>query len=143
MNELSFDPETLELPSGHFINGEIRRSGKSSIDVACPSNGRRLGQISNADEALIDEAVNRRTPRSAKQRLGQLSASRARARAAPLGRTSSMATQFAWRNWRPLARRGLSSTLIADDVPFTAEAIRFFGETRRQARRRCRRDIAR
>jgi aldehyde dehydrogenase (NAD+) len=127
MTELSFDPGSLELPSGHFINGEIRRSAESSIDVACPSDGRRLGEVPDADDALVDEAVT--NARLAWQSSGWASCpprerGRVLRRWADLidGDAVHLAQLEAISSTRPV------SHAYADDVPFTAEAIRFFGE---------------
>ena len=135
MNELSFDPGALELPSGHFINGEIRRFAESSIDVVCPSDGRRLGEVPDANEDLIDEAVT--SACLAWQSSGWASCpprerGRVLRRWADLidGDAVRLAQLEAVSSTRPVAHA------YADDVPFmTAEAIRFFGELARQARR--------
>jgi aldehyde dehydrogenase (NAD+) len=127
MNELSFDPGALELPSGHFINGQLRGSTKVPIAVVCPSDGRRLGEVPDADEELIDEAVTNallawrssgwasRPPRERGRVLRQWAdlIDDDAVRLAQLEAVSST---------RPVAHAH------ADDVPFTAEAIRFFGE---------------
>jgi len=127
MNELSFDPGALELPSGHFINGKIRRSAESSIEVARPSDGRRLGEVPDADEDLVDEAVT--SAQLAWQNSGWASCpprerGRVLRRWADLidGDAVRLAQLEAASSTRPVAHA------YADDVPFTAEAIRFFGE---------------
>jgi aldehyde dehydrogenase (NAD+) len=127
MNELSFDPGALDLPSGHFINGEIRRSAESSIEVARPSDGRRLGEVPDADEDLIDEAVA--NAQLAWQQSGWASyppreRGRVLRRWADLidGDGVGLAQLEAASSTRPVTHA------YADDVPFTAEAIRFFGE---------------
>lgn len=54
--KLTFDPDTLELPNCHFIDG-IRRNGLAQIEVRRPSDGRIAGSIPDGDSDLVDEAV--------------------------------------------------------------------------------------
>jgi aldehyde dehydrogenase (NAD+) len=127
MTELTFDPGALELPSGHFIDGEVRQTAGSSVDVACPSDGRRLGEVPDADENLVDLAVT--NARLAFERSGWASCP-PRERGRVLRRWADLIDGDAVRlaqleavcSTRPVTHA------YADDVPFTAEAIRFFGE---------------
>ena len=40
---LSFDPDALALPNGHFIDGAYVSGGAQTLSVFAPSDGRRLG----------------------------------------------------------------------------------------------------
>ncbi|RYE62060.1 MAG: aldehyde dehydrogenase, partial [Oxalobacteraceae bacterium] len=53
---LSFDPATLRLPKGHFIDGRYVE-GADALEIRRPSDGKPLAAIPVADAALVDEAI--------------------------------------------------------------------------------------
>ena len=53
---LSFDPDTLPLPVGHFI-GDRLLPAEGEIDMHRPSDGKAYADCPLADEALVDRAV--------------------------------------------------------------------------------------
>lgn len=53
---LSFDPDSLSLPIGHFI-GDRLIPAKNGIDMHRPSDGIEYAGCPKADAALVDEAV--------------------------------------------------------------------------------------
>lgn len=53
---LSYDPRSVTLPAGHYINGRYM-AGPDVIDVFRPSDRQRLGAIPQADADLVDQAV--------------------------------------------------------------------------------------
>lgn len=53
---LSFDPATLRLPKGHFIDGRYVK-GADELEIRRPSDGKPLAAIPVADAALVDEAI--------------------------------------------------------------------------------------
>jgi aldehyde dehydrogenase (NAD+) len=123
---LGFNPDTLELPSAHFIAGQLNFVG-NAVSVVRPSDGLRLGEVPDADERTVDEAVE--TAHQAWRATGW-------AKGSPRDRGRVL------RHWADLIDsdaillaqlEAASSTrpvseAFAGDVPFTAEAIRFFGE---------------
>ncbi len=53
---LSFDPDTLPLPVGHFIGGRLVPA-EGVIDMHRPSDGKPYAGCPLADEVLVDRAV--------------------------------------------------------------------------------------
>ncbi|KJF69157.1 hypothetical protein RS75_04095 [Rhizobium nepotum 39/7] len=53
---LSFDPDSLSLPIGHFI-GDRLIPAKNGIDMHRPSDGVEYAGCPKADATLVDEAV--------------------------------------------------------------------------------------
>jgi aldehyde dehydrogenase (NAD+) len=53
---LAFDPSSLTLPTGHFIDGDYV-AAPSEIAVHAPSDGRELSPIPCADAQMVDRAV--------------------------------------------------------------------------------------
>lgn len=127
MPVLSFDPSSIELPSGHFINGALRETSEDRIEVRRPADTRVLGSIPDGTDATIDEAVSNAA--IACRRSGWATAP-PRARTRVMLRWADLIHRDAVRlaqleaagSTRPVSRA------YADDVPFTAEAIRFFAE---------------
>ena len=123
---LSFDPDALELTSGHFIGGRPDVTGEA-VPVVRPSDCRPLGTVPDADERTVDEAVE--TAHQAWRTTGWAKGP-PRERGRVLRRWADLIDADAKR----LAQlEAVSSTrpvgeAVASDVPFTAEAIRFFGE---------------
>ena len=121
------DPHRLDVPQGHYIGGRLVRSAAGTLDVLRPSDGRRYAALDAADAAVVDEAV-RNAHRAWRESAWATGAPRDRARV--LYRWAELIEADA----RALGTmEGIGSTrpvrdAIAWDVPFTAEAIRFFAE---------------
>ena len=123
---LSFNPDTVALPIGHFI-GERLVAAKPVIDMHRPSDAKLHGGCPLAEEKLVDEAVEvaRRAleesnwagvrPRERTKAL-QAWADLMEKEAETLGRIEAVSST------RPIAQ------LIAGDIPVVAEQIRFFAE---------------
>ncbi len=123
---LSFDPDTLPLPVGHFIGERLVEAG-GVIDMHRPSDGKTYAGCPLADEATVDRAVE-----TAKKALKASNWGGVR----PRERTKAM------QRWADLIEaeaatlaklEALSSTrpvghLVAGDIAITAEQIRFFAE---------------
>jgi aldehyde dehydrogenase (NAD+) len=123
---LSFDPDTVELPAGHFIGGKLL-AAKAAIDMHRPSDGKLHGGCPIAGEDVVDQAVA--TAKRALQasnwggvrprertRVLQAWADLIEAEAETLARIEALSST------RPVAQ------LRAGDIPVTAEQIRFFAE---------------
>ncbi len=123
---LSFDPASVRLPVGHFIDGRVV-PGAAALEVRAPSDGRMLADIPCADADVVDRAVG--GARAALDASGW-GGVRPRERLRALS---------AWADLIEADTEGLaraeavsSSRLIAeageDDVATSAEQIRFFAE---------------
>ncbi len=123
---LSFDPDTLPLPIGHFIDGELIEA-RGEIDMKRPSDGKPYAGCPIASHEMVDRAVE-----SAKAALKASNWSGLRPR-------ERVRVMHAWADLieaetETLARiEALSSTrlisqLPAGDIAVTAEQIRFFAE---------------
>ncbi|ANL38032.1 aldehyde dehydrogenase domain-containing protein (plasmid) [Rhizobium phaseoli] len=123
---LSFDPNTISLPVGHFIGGRLVPA-KAVIDMHRPSDGRAYAGCPLADEALVDHAVETAGTALKTSNWGGV---RPRERTMALQRWADLIEAEA----ETLARlEALSSTrpvgqLVAGDIAVTAEQIRFFAE---------------
>ena len=53
---LSFDPDTIPLPVGHFIGGELI-STEGTIEMRRPSDGKACVACPIADLDMVDRAV--------------------------------------------------------------------------------------
>lgn len=123
---LSFDPDTLPLPVGHFIDGRLVPA-EGMIDMHRPSDGKPYAGCPLADEVLVDRAVE-----TAKKALkaSNWSGVRPRERTVVLQRWADLIESEA----ETLAKlEALSSTrpvghLVAGDIAVSAEQIRFFAE---------------
>ncbi len=123
---LSFDPDTVTLPIGHFI-GDRLVPAEGVIDMYRPSDGKAYAGCPLADEVVVDRAVE-----TAKQAL----------KASNWGGVRPRERTVALQRWADLFEReaatlakleALSSTrpvghLIAGDIAVSAEQIRFFAE---------------
>ncbi len=123
---LSFDPDIVSLPVGHFIGGELI-AAEGTIEMHRPSDGRVYTACPIAGPEVIDRAVD-----SAKAALKSSNWGSVR----PRERTKALQ---AWADLieaeaETLARiEALCSTrpvgqLVAGDIAVTAEQIRFFAE---------------
>ncbi|SDA98613.1 aldehyde dehydrogenase family protein [Sinorhizobium sp. NFACC03] len=123
---LSFDPDTLPLPVGHFI-GDRLIPAEGVIDMHRPSDGKAYAGCPLADEALVDRAVE--TAKNA-LKASNWGGVRPRERTVVLQRWADLIEREA----ETLAKlEALSSTrpvghLIAGDIAVSAEQIRFFAE---------------
>jgi aldehyde dehydrogenase (NAD+) len=123
---LSFDPDSLSLPIGHFI-GDRLVPAANGIDMHRPSDGIEYAGCPKADAALVDEAVQTAKAALKSSNWGGV---RPRERTKVLQRWADLIEQEA----ETLAKiEALSSTrpvgqLIAGDIAVTAEQIRFFAE---------------
>ncbi|ASY65922.1 Aldehyde dehydrogenase (plasmid) [Sinorhizobium sojae CCBAU 05684] len=123
---LSFDPDTVTLPIGHFI-GDRLVPAQGVIDMYRPSDGKAYAGCPLADEVVVDRAVE-----TAKQALkaSNWGGVRPRERTVALQRWANLIEREA----ATLAKlEALSSTrpvghLIAGDIAVSAEQIRFFAE---------------
>ncbi|PTB21861.1 aldehyde dehydrogenase [Trinickia symbiotica] len=124
---LDFDPSTVPLPQGHFIGGAYHSTDEAQIAVYRPSDGRLLGYIPDACASTVDYAVSNAL--NAWKTSGWATQS-PRERARVLTRWAelierskvSLAQLETVSSTRPVAEA------YAFDVPFTADAIRFFAE---------------
>ncbi|WP_321889082.1 aldehyde dehydrogenase family protein [Paraburkholderia bannensis] len=124
---LDFDPSTITLPQGHFIGGAYYQTDEAPIAVHCPSDGRLLGYVPDGSAQTVDYAVSNALQAWKASGWGTRSP---RERARVLTRWAQLIDE----NVVALAQlEAVSSTrpvaeAYASDVPFTAEAIRFFAE---------------
>lgn len=123
---LSFDPDSLPLPVGHFIGGRLIPA-KNGIDMFRPSDGVAYAGCPKADETVVDQAVQTAKAALKSSNWGGV---RPRERTKVLQRWADLIEAEA----ETLAKiEALSSTrpvghLIACDIAITAEQIRFFAE---------------
>lgn len=127
---LSFDPDRLPLPIGHFIGDRLitaRGEMGEGLPMHRPSDGRAYADCPVASSDLIDEAV---ATAHAALKSSNWGGVRPRDRTAVLQRWAALIEEEA----ETLAKvEALSSTrpvgqLVAGDVAVTAEQIRFFAE---------------
>ena len=122
-----FDPNAIALPTGHLVGGRTVPGDGPAIAVRRPSDGVVYAEIPEAGEAGVDIAV--RDASQAQQRSGWGECP-PRERGAVLHRWADLIME----NRLELAQlEALNSTRCITDaynaeVPFTAEAIRFFAE---------------
>lgn len=123
---LSFDPDKIVLPAGHFINGQHLTGNGTVLTVNRPSDGQRAADLFEADAALVDDAVTRAD--LAVRDSGWASCP-PRQRGAVLHRWADLIAAD------PLLAQleSLGSTrpiydVVNHEIPFTAEAIRFYAE---------------
>ncbi|MDR3517502.1 MAG: aldehyde dehydrogenase family protein [Azospirillaceae bacterium] len=123
---LSFDPDRLPLPLGHFI-GDRLIADAGQIRLQRPSDGKAYADCPVASAAVVDEAV---ATAKAALRTTRWGGVRPRERTKVLQRWADLIEAEAV----PLAQlEALSSTrpvghLIDGDIAVTAEQIRFFAE---------------
>jgi aldehyde dehydrogenase (NAD+) len=123
---LSFDPDTLPLPAGHFI-GDRLIPAEGVIDMHRPSDGKAYAGCPLADEAIVDRAVETAIKALKASNWGGV---RPRERTVVMQRWADLIEREA----ETLAKlEALSSTrpvghLVAGDIAVTAEQIRFFAE---------------
>lgn len=123
---LSFDPDSLSLPVGHFI-GDRLIAAEGVIPMQRPSDGKAYAGCPLADAAMVDRAVE--TARAA-LKTSNWGGVRPRERLNAMHRWADLIQKEAV----TLARlEALSSTrpvghLVDGDIAISAEQIRFFAE---------------
>ena len=123
---LSFDPDQIQLPIGHFIGDRLLES-PGLLPLHRPSDGAHYAECPVASAETVDEAVQ--TARKA-LKTSNWGGVRPRERANVLKRWADLIESEA----EMLARvEAISSTrpvgqLVAGDIAITAEQIRFFAE---------------
>jgi aldehyde dehydrogenase (NAD+) len=123
---LTFDPDNVALPIGHFIGGRLIPA-EGAIDMFRPSDGRAYAGCPLADETVVSQAVETAGKTLKASNWGGV---RPRERTAVMQRWADLIEQEAV----TLAQlEALSSTrpvghLVAGDIAITAEQIRFFAE---------------
>jgi len=123
---LSFDPESVEIPNGHFIGGRYIEPGPG-IPVVRPSDRTVYAECPVASADLVDDAVS--VSRKALEESGW-GRCRPRERVNALHRwatlieaeSESLGRLEALTSTRPV------SQVASIDIPITAEQIRFFAE---------------
>lgn len=123
---LSFDPDSVILPEGHFIAGQLRNSHSQGFAVRRPSDGRVAGELPEAGASEVDEAVSV-ADRAAKESGWASCPPRQRGailqRWADLVESDSQLPQLeALASTRPIY------DVVNHEIPFTAQAIRFYAE---------------
>ena len=123
---LSFNPDTVDFPAGHFIGGDLLPA-KAVIDMHRPSDGKLHAGCPLASEDVVDQAVATARQALARSNWGGV---RPRERTRVLQAWADLIEAEA----QTLARiEAVSSTrpvsqLRSGDIPITAEQIRFFAE---------------
>lgn len=123
---LSFDPDIVPLPVGHFIGGELI-AAEGGIEMHRPSDGKAYASCPLAGADIVDRAVESAGAALKSSNWGGV---RPRERTRVLHAWADLIEAEA----ETLARvEALSSTrpvgqLVAGDIAVTAEQIRFFAE---------------
>lgn len=123
---MTFAPETVALPTTHFIGGELV-AGPAALTVSAPSDGRVLAEIPSADARMVDRAVNA-------ARAALIASGWATARPRERVRALHAWADLIERDAVELARmEAVCSSrpvgeVLAGDIPVTAEQIRFLAE---------------
>jgi len=121
----SFDPDSFDLPLGHFINGRVESSSTGSIAVSRPSDGKQYGELPVAGAVIVDKAVS-----AAKAAQAHWAGLQPRERIAILRNWAAKVTEHT----ADLARiESATSTrpisdVISGDIPHLVESILFFSE---------------
>jgi aldehyde dehydrogenase (NAD+) len=123
---LSFDPDSLALPMGHFIGGRLV-AADGVIPMHRPSDGKAYAHCPVADADLVDQAVQTAKTALKESNWGGI---RPRERLKALHRWADLIEKDA----ETLAKlEAISSTrpvghLVDGDIAISAEQIRFFAE---------------
>lgn len=123
---LSFDPDKVALPRGHFI-GETFRPAPDAMTLQRPSDGRAYAGLPVAGADLVDEAVAVAGAALASSGWG---AGQPRDRTRAMHRWADLIESEAedLARLEAVASTRLISQLVAGDIAATAEQIRFFAE---------------
>lgn len=123
---LSFDPNKVTLPAGHYINGRQVAGQGERLAIKRPSDGMVAGELAQADAALVDEAVNN-ADRAVKE--SGWASCPPRQRGAVLRRWADLiASDSELPRLEALGSTRPISDVVNHEIPFTAEAIRFYAE---------------
>jgi len=124
---LDFDPTTIQVPAGHFVNGARWESAAEMLAVRRPSDGRVYAELPVATADVVDEAVC-----AAQRALRTSNWARCapRERAAVLRRWADLMDQHAEELGRLEAVGSTRPVTNATqwDAHYSADCIRFFAE---------------
>jgi aldehyde dehydrogenase (NAD+) len=124
---LDFDPQDVQVPNGHYIDGALVGGGAERLAVRRPSDNQVYADLAIGDAEVVDRAVAsaqrafRTTgwatgaPRE-RARILRRWADLIEAKAAELGRIEALGST------RPI------KDFLAVDLPYAADSIRFFAE---------------
>ena len=122
-----YNPDQLNVRAEHFINGEWTDNNDSKIEVVRPSDLQIQGQLCNASQSSVDQAVE---AASAAFHSGSWSGKAPRERAALLRRWAELidahAVEIAQLESAVSCR--VYDETVARDVRVVANCLRFFGE---------------
>ncbi|NDL62224.1 aldehyde dehydrogenase family protein [Acerihabitans arboris] len=124
---LSFDPDQIILPPGHYINGKHRAGAGQGFQVNRPSDGKAAGQLFEADNALVDEAVTL-ADRAVKQSGWAACPPRQRGEVMRRWADLILADRVNLGRLEALGSTRPIHDVVQHEIPFTAEAIRFYAE---------------
>ncbi|WP_423822724.1 aldehyde dehydrogenase family protein [Salinisphaera sp. SPP-AMP-43] len=121
-----FDPEAVAVTSGHYIGSRYVHGNEAALAVARPSDGQVYGHVPEAGQAGVDAAVaeaERALASSGWAHRPPRERARAMYRWAELiDSDEQLALLECVGSTRPIGQA------LVQDIPFTAEAIRFFAE---------------
>lgn len=124
---LSFDPNKVSVPTGNYIDGQSCQTRGETLAIKRPSDGQVYAELNEAQAGDVDRAVQ--VAHRAARESGWATCS-PRERGRVLRRWASLIEQDAHQlgqlealgSTRPIA------DVINHEIPFTAEAIRFYAE---------------
>lgn len=123
---LSFDPEKVILPAGHYIAGQDCHTQGERLNVNRPSDGKPYATLSEAQADDVDRAVT--LAHQALKTSGWASAA-PRERGKVLRRWADLIEQDAvLPQLEALGSTRPIGDVVNHEIPFTAEAIRFYAE---------------
>src|SRR5258708_2062241 len=122
---LDFDPNEIECPKGHFIDGTLVDEGGERLAVRRPSDGQVYADLPIGSSALVDRAVS--SAQRAFQQTGWASGP-PRDRARVLRRWADLIEDHreALGRIEALGSTRLIKDVIGVDIPYSADCIRFF-----------------
>lgn len=127
MYNTTFDPDTIDYPSGHLVGGQRVAGDGAEFEVRRPSDGKLVRVERGASPALVDRAVT--SARTAFRNSGWAT-SEPRARMGVMRRWADLVDEHVVE----LARLECAvsvrtiTPVLARDVRMAAELIRFYGE---------------
>ncbi|MFQ1682313.1 aldehyde dehydrogenase family protein [Pantoea dispersa] len=123
---LSFNPEKVSLPAGHYIDGQHKHTQGALFAVKRPSDGKVYASLSEATAVDVDGAVtcaHRALISSGWRNCPPRERGKVLRRWADLIESDLLLAQLeALGSTRPI------SDVVQHEIPFTAEAIRFYAE---------------